>query len=145
MTEPPRNSAPATRGRPFATGNAGRPKGARNRSTMAAEALLEGEARALTRKAVDLAKDGDVAALRLCIERLVPPRKDRPVRFAMPAIAAPRDHPAALAAVLSAVAAGELTPSEGEAFARILAEHRRAVETADLETRLAALEARHDR
>lgn len=137
-------NAPATRGRPFAEGNPGRPKGARNRSTLAAEALLEGEARALTRKAVDIAKGGDVAALRLCIERLVPPRKDRPVRFAMPPVGEAKDHPAALAAVLGAVAAGELTPSEGEAFARILAEHRRAVETADLERRLAALEARHD-
>ncbi len=145
MTTGTGKNAPATRGRPFVRGNPGRPKGARNRSTLAAEALLEGEAAALTRKAVDIAKGGDVAALRLCIERLVPPRKDRPVRFALPPTSKASDHPAALAAVLKAVSAGDITPSEGEAFARILAEHRRAVETADLEQRLAALEARHER
>ncbi len=85
MTEAPRKSATeARRGRPFAPGNPGKPKGTRNRSTLAAEALLEGEAAALTRKAVDIAKGGDVAALGLCIERLVPPREDRPVRFSLP-------------------------------------------------------------
>jgi Family of unknown function (DUF5681) len=69
------------RGRPFVKGQsgnpAGKPKGARNRSTIAAELLLEGEARALTRKAIELGLAGDTTALRLCLERLVPPRKDR--------------------------------------------------------------------
>jgi len=61
----------------------GRPRGARNRATIAAETLLDGEAYALTRKAIDLAKQGDTAALRLCIERILPARKDRPVSFEM--------------------------------------------------------------
>ena len=65
------------RGRPFKPGQSGnplgRPKGARNRATIAAEALLDGEAEALTRKAIELALDGDTTALRLCLERLMPP------------------------------------------------------------------------
>ena len=83
-------TATKQRGRPFAPGMsgnpAGRPKGARNRATVAAEALLEGEAEALTRKAVELALAGDVTALRLCLERVVPPRKDRAVAFDLPAV-----------------------------------------------------------
>ena len=60
------------RGRPFEKGRsgnpAGRPRGNRNRSTLAAQLLLQGEAEALTRKAVELALSGDPTALRLCIE-----------------------------------------------------------------------------
>jgi hypothetical protein len=72
MTEQPRINAPKTRGRPFQPGNAGRPRGSRGKATVAAEKLLDGEAKALTRKAIDLAKEGDTTALRLCLERIVP-------------------------------------------------------------------------
>ena len=138
----PRKNAPKTRGKPFAAGNSGRPKGARHRATIAAEALLDGEADALTRKAIEMAKAGDTIALRLCLERLVPPRKDRPISFSLPPITTAADHPKALSAMLTAVAAGELTPTEAEAFASIMDHHRRAIETSDLADRLAALEGR---
>jgi hypothetical protein len=65
---------------------AGRPKGALNKITLATQALLDGEAEALTRKAVALAKEGNPMALRLCLERLLPPRKDRPINFTLPKI-----------------------------------------------------------
>ena len=66
--------------RPGVSGNpAGRLRGTKNRATKAAEELLEGEAEALTRKAVELALAGDTVALRLCLERLLPPRKSRRV------------------------------------------------------------------
>ena len=58
----------------FTTGNAGRPKGARNKATQAVLALLEGEGEALTRKAIEMALAGDGAALRLCLDRIAPPR-----------------------------------------------------------------------
>ena len=68
----------------------GRPRGARNKTTLAVEALLDGEAEVLTRKAVERAKEGDSVALRLCLERILPPRKDRPVSFALPKIESAR-------------------------------------------------------
>jgi hypothetical protein len=119
---------------------AGKPKGTRHRATLAVEAILDGEAKALTRKAIELAKAGDTMALRLCLERLAPPRKDRPIQVALPALQGPADAIAAVAAVLQAVAAGELTPSEGEAVAKLLEMHRRAVELVDLEDRITRLE-----
>ena len=143
-TSKPRKNAVNTRGKPFAPGNPGRPKGARHRATIAAEALLDGEADALTRKAIDMAKAGDTVALRLCLERLVPPRKDRPLVFDLPPVTGAQDHPAALAAVLNAVAAGELTPTEATAFAAVMEQHRRAIETAEIVARLEALEGKSE-
>ena len=126
----------------FRAGNPGRPKGCRHKTTLAIEAILEGEAEALPRKAVELAKAGDTTALRLCLERLAPPRKDRPVHLALPPLERTEDTKAATAALLQAVAAGELTPSEGETLAKLIETHRRGVELVDLETRLTRLEQR---
>ena len=64
-----RKSATKTRGRPFERGNPGRPKGARNRATLAAEAILEGEAEALSRKAVERALEGDMREFSLQIQK----------------------------------------------------------------------------
>ena len=128
---------------PGKSGNpAGRPKGALNRSTVAAMALLEGEAEALTRRAVDLALAGDTVALRLCLERLVAPVKDRPIQpgsVALPPVE-PGNVARAVAVVVEAVAVGSLSPSEGQALAGLLEVHRKALETEDFEKRLAALE-----
>jgi Family of unknown function (DUF5681) len=78
------------RGRPFAPGTSGnpsgRPKGARNKATIAAEALLDGEAESLTRKLVEKAKEGDVGALRFCLDRICPPRRGRLVTVEIPEI-----------------------------------------------------------
>ena len=65
----------------FTSGNTGRPKGARNKKTLAIESLLEGQAEALTQKAISKASDGDGLALRLCIERVAPAAKGKPVSF----------------------------------------------------------------
>ncbi len=73
----------AGRGRPFEKGRsgnpAGRPRGSTNRATKSAAVMLDGEAEALTRKAVELALGGDASALRLCLERIVGPHRGRPV------------------------------------------------------------------
>ena len=70
---------------------AGRPPGLRNRATLAAEQMLDGEAERLTRLALDLAHDGDKTALRLCLDRIIAPRRERAVSFTMPPIAGPAD------------------------------------------------------
>lgn len=119
---------------------AGRPRGARHRATMAAEALLDGEAAALTRKAIEKAKEGDSVALRLCLERILPARKDRPLRLALPKLASASDATAALATVTAAVAGGEITPSEGADLNAIVAGFIKATEISDIEARVAALE-----
>lgn len=128
------------RGRPFAPGNQGKPKGTRHRITRIAEELLDGEAEALTRKAIELALDGDPMALRLCLERILPPRKERPVDIVLPPLDGPDALRQASARIVGAVAAGELMPSEGEALAKLLDGHLRLTEFNDLAARIAALE-----
>ncbi len=128
--------------KPGQSGNpAGKPAGARHRATLAIEALFEGEAEAIGRKCIDLALGGDGIALRLVMERLVPLRKGRPVQFDMPDVDGVADLSNALGAVLKATAAGVLTPEEAASISQILDARRRAIETAELERRIADLEA----
>jgi hypothetical protein len=108
---------------------------------LALEALLEGEAEALTRKAVELALSGDTTALRLCLERIAPPRKDRPVTFALPPLGTARDAVTASAALLQAVADGDLTPLEAGELSKLIVNYVEALKTSEMEERLAALEA----
>ena len=120
----------------------GRPPGARNRSTVAAETLLDGQARGLTQACINRALAGDSVALRLCLERILPPRKDRPIRVGLPPIVKAADVPQALAAVLESVSVGELTPDEGVRLAQVIEQIRKSIETAELENRIARLEQR---
>ena len=103
----------------------GRPKGARNRTTLAVESLLQGEAEVITRKAIELAKSGDTVALRLILERVVPVRRGKPVCFDLPLIEKAEDVSTALGAILTAMARGELTPDEAATIAGILETKRR--------------------
>lgn len=128
----------------FAPGQSGNPKGrpvgARHKTTLAIEELMGKEHEALTRKAIDKAKEGDVTALRLCLDRLAPARKDSPVSIALPVVRNAADAVEASAAVLAAVAAGEITPDEAGRVMALLTAHRSIIEVGDLETRIKALE-----
>src|SRR5215831_17998620 len=109
-------SKPRGPGKPFQPGNRfgkGRPVGSRNKSTLALEALLDGDGEAITRKAIDLAKSGNESALRLCLERLIPPRRERTVRLNLPAdISTAEGVSRALSAILVSAAQGEITIGE---------------------------------
>ena len=118
----------------------GRPKGARNSATLAAEALLDGEAEALTRRAIELALDGDTVALRLCIERICPVRRDRPVSFELPAITCARDAADIGAAVMAAVSHGDITLSEAAEIGKLIDIYVKAYQTAELEEQLKPVE-----
>jgi len=129
--------------KPGQSGNPkGRPKGSRNKTTLAVEALLDGEAETITRKAIEKAKGGDMTAIRLCLDRLVPPVKDKPVTFDLPGIDSAQDAAAAVGAVLRAVAYGDLTPIEAAEVSKIVNTYVTALEASDLEQRIAKLEER---
>ena len=138
------NTAQQQRGRPFEKGLSGnpngRPKGSRNATTLALEALLDGQANALTQKAIDLALGGDMAALRLCVDRILPARKDRPVSFTLPTINSAQDAAAIVSSVLAAVAAGEITPTDAAEVGKLIDSYVKAYEIAELAERLERLE-----
>jgi len=120
----------------------GRPPGTRNRATRAAEALLDGEAETLTRACVTAALGGDATALRLCLERILPPRRDRPIDFRLSPVTTAAEACVALGEIVEAVSAGHLTPTEATAVAGLVDAFVKALETQDLESRIIALEAR---
>lgn len=125
----------------FGPGNPGKPKGTRHKATRAALALLDGEAEALSRKAVELALEGDTTALRLCLERIAPPRKDAPIQFNLPTMRSAADAAKAAGAIIEAVALGDLTPTEGAHIMGLVETYRRTLELSELEVRVEALEA----
>jgi Family of unknown function (DUF5681) len=121
---------------------AGRPKGTRDRATLLAERIMEDDREMIVRSVVAAAKAGDPTAMRLCIERLIPLRKGRPIAFNLPAIDTAADIVAAIGAVVEAMADGELTPDEAGAVAAVIDLKRRAIETHELDERLRKLEER---
>ena len=128
-----------TQGRPFQPGNTfgrGRPQGSRNKATIALQEMLDGHGESITRKCALLALQGDPTALRLCMERLIPPRRDSPVKFKLPAVNTAAEVGQAIGTGLQDVASGQLTPSEGQMVSAILEDRRKAIET---ENQLGAL------
>ena len=119
---------------------AGRPKGSRNATTLALESLLDGQAPALTQKAIDLALTGDMAALRLCLDRILPPRKDSPVAFDLPVMKSLSDAVPAMGALVRAVGQGDLTPTEAGELTKMVQAFAKIIETAELEERVRTLE-----
>src|SRR5260370_28142115 len=91
---------------------AGRPQGSRNKATMAAEAMLEGELERLTREAIDRAMDGDALLLRLCLTRLMPAPRGRRVQLDLAGGGTVADVPASLEATVRAIAEGVISPLE---------------------------------
>jgi len=129
-----------TRGRPFQEGNPGRPFGSRNKRTLLAEQIMGEDLEAVARAVSRAAQNGDMQAARIILDRLAPIRRGRPVQFEMPASLDAGGIAEAFAAILRSMAEGELTPEEATAVAGVLEMRRKAIETAEIEARVAALE-----
>ena len=134
------------RGKPFRKGTSGNPAGkapgTRNRATLIVERLLDGEAEAMVRKVIERAKDGDMIALRLCFDRILAPRRDRPVQFRMPILNSAADASTAMATITMSVARGDLTPGEAADLSRVIEAAVKAIEASEIERRLSTLEGR---
>ncbi len=124
----------------FGPGNSGKPKGTRHKATIAAEAMLDGEGAELTRKAIEMAKAGDGTALRLCLERILPPRRSRPIEIELPRLTNINDALEAHSRIAESVASGDLTPDEAADVGKVVDNFTRAFETNELEARIVALE-----
>jgi len=118
------------RGRPFVKGNPGRKPGSRNRASVVAAALVEGEAEELARSAVQLAKAGDPGMLKFLLGRLLP--RERRINFAIPTMESADDAVEALGSVLRAVSEGEISPNEGAAVAALINSYSQAIDRADV-------------
>jgi hypothetical protein len=135
-------SANATRKRDtrFKPGNPGKPKGTRHHATRLAEALIDGQAEEIVQKAISMAASGDPTALRIVMDRLCPPRRERTISLAMPSIKSAADLITAAAALTDATAAGDITPSEAASLSTLVGNVAKAIETVEIVARLARLE-----
>src|SRR6266700_900497 len=123
----------------FGAGNPGRPRGSKNRTTAIAQALLAGEEAELVRKAIELAKAGDVQMLKFLLDRLLP--KDRLIRIDIPPLDFADEAIDGMAAISGAIAAGQITPSEGAALSSMLSGYSRTIDVLELSKRIEAIEA----
>jgi hypothetical protein len=131
------------RGRPFLVGNTqgrGRPKGSSNKAQSPAQNLLDEYTPHLVRKCIALALQGDRSAMRLCMERISPARRDAYIRMNLPAIKNAQDVDKAAEKVTQGIRRGEITPAQGGTMMNILQGRSRVIETVILEGRLEKLE-----
>jgi hypothetical protein len=142
LSDGPIENAGNRRGRPFQKGQGGRPKGSRNRRSLLAEKLMSADLEAVTRSVVRAAIGGDMQAARIILDRMMPGRRGRSVTFPLPSCLEAGGVVAALGAVITAVGRGELTIEEANGLAALLDSQRKAIETQELEQRLAVLEER---
>ena len=119
---------------------AGRPKGARGKAAIFAEQLFEGEAENIIRAAIEAAKGGDATAVRVCLDRVAPRRRDRVVSFELPPLHSAASVLSALADIAAAVSRGDLTPSEADNVSKLLDRYLRTLEHVELEQRVTKLE-----
>lgn len=108
---------------------AGRPKGSLNQTTLDCQELLNGEAKHITRKAIEKALSGDITALRLCLERILPPRKENPLYVNLPTMKKQSDMKQFTAALLEAVKGGEITINEAQGIMEIAKIHQNSLDT----------------
>jgi len=129
---------------PFQKGQSGdptgRPRGALNRATVLAQTLLSERAESIAGKVIELAERGDMTALRVCMDRLVPVIKHQPIAVELPPIEKPADSVDAAASIAAAVAAGELTATEAAELAKVVDVYVRALDSKGFDERLSKLE-----
>jgi uncharacterized protein DUF5681 len=114
---------------PGHSGNpAGRPQGSLNKKTLATQALLEDYAEEIVNSIKERAKSGDRTAMRLCMERVAPTGRNRPLAITLPLVETPEDAQAALAVVITEFAAGKLSIGD---FAALIAAVDRMVVVAE--------------
>lgn len=131
------------RGRPFPPGVSpnpgGRPRTSRNQVMALLEGKLEAEAPWLTDTLIKLARKGDSTALRLVVERILPPRLGRPVALELPSVDSPADASKATQAVLVAMAAGEISPAEATEVLKVVELHVSALDMGEMARRITEL------
>ena len=146
MTGPTENSAQKQKPHLFQPGQsgnpAGKPRGTRHKATMLAEALMDGAVEDVVNAVLNAAREGDMTAARLILDRIAPLRKGRPVPLPLPTVETAADVMAALGVTVAAMADGEISPDEAAVVAGVLEIKRRAIETVEIERRIAALEER---
>ena len=146
---PPATEGDAPRGKPFAKGSSGNPHGRppaeRNKSTLAAQALLDARSEEIADRAITLALDGNALALKLCFERIVPRPREAAIAIDLPPVVTIDECNTAIATAIAAAAAGELSVRQARGLVALINGQRRSIQDEEFMERLHAVEAKVDR
>ena len=118
----------------------GRPEGSRNKATLLLDQLADAEAEAIQKQVLEAAKAGDLKAAELILARIWPPQRGRPVRLDFSPVRTAAEVSDGMAAVVEALAEGEVTPDEAATISTVLEARRKALETQELAERIERLE-----
>lgn len=118
----------------------GKPKGARHRASLMAEMLFESEIEEVCQCVIGQAKEGNMQAARIILDRLLPPKKDRPINLKLPMISNATDALEASKLICHAVCNGEITPLEGESLSKIVEIQAKNIDLFNFGNRLEAIE-----
>jgi hypothetical protein len=128
----------------FAPGFSGNPagmrKGSRHRRTLLLEGMLTEKGQEVLNKIIVLALAGNEACLRICAERLLPPRKSMPIKFRLPPLNSISDAQNALAMITRGMSQGKILSDEAQVLSSVVSSFVRTIEASTLENRIAALE-----
>jgi len=123
------------RGRPFPKGISGnltgRPQGARHAALVALDAIGSAAATAILERVILDAKAGDMRAAEIVLGRIWPARKGRAITLPLPDVRTAADVTEAMAAVIRAMAVGDLSPEEAVAVSAVIEGQRRAIANLD--------------
>jgi Family of unknown function (DUF5681) len=119
---------------------AGRPRGSLNRATVLAQELLSARVESIAGKLIELAERGDMRAIRVCMDRLVPVIKHQPIAVELPPIEKPADSVEAAVSIAAAVATGDLTAPEAAELAKVVDVYVRALDGKGFDERLSKVE-----
>ena len=129
--------------KPGQSGNpAGKKPGTRHKATRLAESLLDSQVKELVEKCVEMALSGNGQAMKICMDRLISVRKDRPISLAPPQLENAEDAAKAMKSIAGAVSESKITPSEAQILSTVIENYRKVTETTILEKRIVELERR---
>ena len=117
------------RGRPFPKGNPGRKPGSKNKATLLAASLAEGQAEKILSKAIEMAMDGNVPMMKFLLDRILP--KERPIQLELPPLDMANDSVDAMAEIVAAVSSGRISPREAADVAQLVSAFTRAIDSTD--------------
>lgn len=128
----------------FQKGRSGNPhgkaKGTKNRATRAAEQLLQGDLDNICRRLIEEALKGNVQAIKLVLDRVLPPRRDRVIDITLSKLQTADDAVKGMSTIIEAIVSGKITPCEGEAMSRVVDAFVKALQTHEIEKRISMLE-----
>ena len=120
---------------PFVKGQsgnpAGRPVGSHNKVNRAMDPVFTANGGAIIERVVEHAKAANPVAMRLCMDRLVPTGKHRPLGFQLPPMTTGADVHGAIAAVHDALGDGAISIGEAGELLRVAQLTARILREAD--------------